>query len=54
MFWFPAPEATIPRVTEFLAFEQEWLTGDWTPGKVLLTSVVPVALGAYCLAFWRR
>ncbi|MGZ5395845.1 MAG: hypothetical protein ACXWZ2_03920 [Mycobacterium sp.] len=54
MFWFPAPEAIDPRVAEFLAFEQEWLTGGWTLGKVLLTLVVPVALGAYCLAFWRR
>jgi hypothetical protein len=54
MFWFPAPATTDPRVAEFLAFEKEWLTGDWTLGKVLLTLLVPVALGAYCLAFWRR
>ncbi len=54
MFWFPAPSAISPRVAEFLAFEQEWLTGDWSVGKVLLTLLVPVVLTAYCAAFWRR
>lgn len=54
MFWFPAPATPDPRVEEFLAFEQEWLTGQWTPAKVALTLVVPVGLAAYCLAFWRR
>ena len=54
MFWFPAPARPDPRVTAFLRFEQEWLSGDWTAGKVLLTLLVPAFLGAYCLAFWRR
>lgn len=54
MFWFPAPGTVNPRVVEFLAFEKEWLTGDWTVGKVLLTLLVPAALAAYCVAFWRR
>jgi hypothetical protein len=54
MFWFPAPASVDPRVEEFLAFEQQWLGGDWTAAKVLLTLLVPVALAAYCLAFWRR
>jgi hypothetical protein len=54
MFWFPAPETVNPRVEEFLTFEQEWLAGDWTAAKVLLTLLVPLALAAYCLAFWRR
>ncbi len=54
MFWFPAPSTISPRVAEFLAFEQEWLTGDWTVGKVTLTLMVPAALTAYCVAFWRR
>ncbi len=27
MFWFPAPATPDPRVEEFLAFEQDWLTG---------------------------
>jgi hypothetical protein len=54
MSWFPAPAVADPRVLDFLAFEREWLTGDWPAGKILLTSLVPVALAAYCLAFWRR
>jgi hypothetical protein len=43
-----------PKVLEFLAFEQDWLTGGWTVGKSVLTLLVPLALGAYCAAFWRR
>ncbi len=54
MFWFPAPERVDPRVEEFLAFEREWLTGEWTLAKVLITSVVPLSLTAFCLAFWKR
>lgn len=54
MFWFPAPERVDPRVEEFLAFEREWLTGDWTLAKVLTSALVPVSLGALALAFWRR
>jgi hypothetical protein len=54
MFWFPAPATTEPRVQEFLAFEREWLTGNWTAGKIVLTLLVPAAVAAYCLAFWRR
>jgi hypothetical protein len=54
VFWFPAPERLDPRVEEFLAFEREWLTGEWTLAKVLITSVVPLSLPAFCLAFWKR
>ncbi len=55
MFWFPAPAVPDPRVEEFLEFEQEWLTGDWDYRKILFSLVAPtVAIGAYCLVFWRR
>ena len=54
MFWFPAPERVDPRVEEFLAFEREWLTGDWTLAKLLTGALVPVSLGALALAFWKR
>ena len=47
MFWFPAPTATDPWVAQFLAFERDWLTGDWTIGKVALTLLVPLFLTAY-------
>lgn len=54
MAWFPAPAQPDPKVLEFLAFEQDWLVGDWTAGKVVMTLLVPLALTAYCAAFWRR
>jgi hypothetical protein len=37
MCWFPAPSVPDPRVEEFLAFEQAWLTGRWDAAKVLPT-----------------
>ena len=54
MAWFPAPAAPDPRVQEFLAFEQEWLSGGWNAAKVAITVVVPLSLTAYCAAFWKR
>ncbi len=54
MFWFPAPEQVDPRVEEFLRFEREWLTAEWTLAKVLMTFVAPLSLAALCLAFWKR
>ena len=54
MAWFPAPDRLDPRVAECLHFERDWLSGDWTGRKVLVTGLVPLSLTAYCLAFWRR
>ena len=54
MFWFPAPARPSPQVLEFLDFEREWLTGDWTGPKVLVSLVVPLSVTAFCLAFWKR
>lgn len=54
MFWFPAPDQVDPGAEELLAFEKEWLTGEWTLVKVLMTAIVPLTLGALCLASWRR
>ena len=54
MFWFPTPERVDPRVEEFLAFEREWLTAEWTLAKIATTLLVPLILGILCLAFWRR
>ena len=54
MFWFPAPERLDPRVEEFLALEREWLTGEWTAGKIASALAVPALLGILCLAFWGR
>ena len=54
MFWFPAPEQVDPAVEEFLRFEKEWLTGEWTTEKTVSALAVPLILGVLCLAFWRR
>ena len=54
MFWFPAPERVDPTVEEFLMFEKEWLTGEWTTEKTVSALAVPLILGMLCLAFWRR
>jgi hypothetical protein len=54
MFWFPAPERVDPRVEAFLAFEREWLTGEWTTEKMVLALTVPLIVGVLCLAFWKR
>lgn len=54
MFWFPAPADPDPRINEFLAFEKDWLSGDWHATKLLLSLLVPLSITAYCLAFWRR
>ena len=54
IFWFLAPGQVDPGAEELLAFEKEWLTGEWTLAKVLMTAIVPLTLGALYLAFWRR
>ena len=54
MFWFPKPKNVDPRVEDFLKFEREWLGGDWNAVKVLWTSLVPLGLTSFCLAFWKR
>jgi hypothetical protein len=54
MFWFPAPETTSPAVREMLAAEEEYLTANWTPWKVLIALLVPVSFAALGLAFWSR
>ena len=54
MFWFPAPERVDPRVEGFLAFEREWLTGEWTTEKIVSAMIPPLILGVMCLAFWKR
>jgi hypothetical protein len=54
MFWFPAPEMTSPAVREMLDAEEEYLTANWTPWKVLIALLVPVSFAALGLAFWKR
>ena len=54
MFWFPAPERPDPGAAEFLAVEREYLTGEWSPWKVLLALLVPVSFAALAVALWKR
>lgn len=54
MFWFPAPDTPDPRVAEFLAFERESLTGDWTASKLGWALLAPALLAVYCAVFWKR
>ena len=54
MFWFPPPAATDPRAAAFLAVERQYITGDWTFGKVAMTALVPVWFIALGWVFWRR
>jgi len=49
MFWFPEPEPADPKVLEFLATEKEYLTGDWTLAKALMSLLVPASLAALAL-----
>lgn len=54
MFWFPKPEVVSEQVQQFLALEIEYLTGDWNLAKILISSLVPISLGALAFAFWKR
>lgn len=54
MFWFPEPETVNGRVKDFLAFEKDWLTGQWGAVKIAFTLLVPLSLFLLCAAFWKR
>jgi hypothetical protein len=54
MFWFPAPSEVSSRAAEFLAMEQQYVTGGWTWTKTAMTLLVPVWFVVLGGAFWRR
>ena len=54
MFWFPKPEIVSENVIAFLAFEKDYLYGEWDLMKKLLTLTIPISLCALGLAFWKR
>lgn len=54
MFWFSIPMLVDSRVAGFLDMEREYLLGEWTAWKVLLSLTVPLSLGGLAAAFWRR
>lgn len=54
MFWFPVPSEVDPQVMGFLEMEKAYLTTEWTLGKIMISSLVPITLGLLCFAFWKR
>ncbi|PYI56960.1 hypothetical protein [Paenibacillus flagellatus] len=54
MFWFPKPETADPQVQQFLQAEIDYLTGEWSVSKVLLSSLVPITMLFLAAAFWKR
>lgn len=55
MFWFPEPAVVSEQVKGFLDMEKEYLTTNWTAGKILFSLVlVPGSLSLLALAFWKR
>lgn len=54
MFWFPTPASVSAQVEQFLQFEVDYLTGDWTLAKILVTTLVPVSMTILALSFWKR
>lgn len=54
MFWFPKPEIVSESVIDFLEFEKEYLYGEWSLSKLLLTLTIPISFIALGLAFWKR
>jgi hypothetical protein len=54
MFWFSKPETVSPQVEEFLKMEAEWLLGEWTLSKTLMSLLKPITFAMLGLAFWKR
>ncbi len=54
MFWFPAPAANDPQVIEFLAFEMDYLKGEWTAQKIVISLAVPLFFYMLLTAAWKR
>ena len=54
MFWFPKPAQVDPQAEAFLASEWQYLTGQWTLLKVLITALAPLMFIVLGWAFWNR
>ena len=54
MFWFPAPATVDPAVEQFLQAERDYLLGEWTLAKFLVSLTVPAFFYFLGLAFWKR
>ncbi|WP_313802027.1 hypothetical protein [Cytobacillus sp.] len=54
MFWFPEPQSVNKQVEQFLAYEIDYLTGDWNVAKIMMTLLVPISLFLLGMGFWRK
>lgn len=54
MCWFPVPAEVNSKVSDFLAMEKEYLTGNWEASKILITLLVPASLTVLVIALWKR
>lgn len=54
MFWFPKPDVVNEQIKQFLEMEKEYLSGDWSLVKILISSLIPISLTALGVAFWKR
>lgn len=54
MFWFSAPAVSSPQILSFLAFEMEYLKGEWTVPKIIISLSVPIFFIALIIAAWKR
>lgn len=54
MCWFPRPEIVSSEVLEFLQYEKDFLTSEWTLTKSLTALMVPASLTPLAVVFWRR
>lgn len=54
MMWFPEPSVPSEAAKEFLRMEVEYVSGGWTPLKLLAACLVPLFFVSLGTAFWRR
>ncbi len=54
MFWFPAPQAADPMVTQFLEAERQFILGPITAQKIFFWLTVPAFFLLLAIAFWKR
>ncbi len=54
MFWFSAPEISSPQVMAFLAYEMDYLKGEWTAPKIIMSLSVPIFFIVLIIAAWKR
>lgn len=54
MFWFSAPVTVDPVVEQFLQAEKDYILGEWTLAKFLISLTVPAFFYFLGLAFWKR